>query len=202
MERVMLFAKTYMHRIFLDDMGAAEQLKMARLFRTQEWILPALHLYFTRPLMETLCDDMAAMTPAVCLILSKAHTALMQARIDIASYPPPLQLSPDDPTRETGPCHSHPTCKRLWHDVWMQHISRRVLQPTGIKGNANEALSIGGIPAAVKMLENLYRSNAHKKMNFECHQKAVQQLESNGFIDRIILDQVVSAVAIVYDVVD
>jgi hypothetical protein len=83
----------------------------------------------------------------------------------------------------------------------MQYISRRVLQPTGIKGDANEALSIAGIPAAVKQLDALYRSDP-QKMNFECHQKAVQQLESNGFIDRIIIAQVVSAVAIVYDVVD
>jgi hypothetical protein len=84
----------------------------------------------------------------------------------------------------------------------MQYISCRILQPTGIKGDANEALSIADIPAAVKRLDTLYRSDPQKKMNFECHHKAVQQLESNGFIDCIIIAQVVSAVAIVYDVFD
>jgi hypothetical protein len=52
MERVMLFAKTYMHRIFLDDMGAAEQLKMARLFRTHEWIFPLYTCTFRDPLWK------------------------------------------------------------------------------------------------------------------------------------------------------
>ncbi|OCH85755.1 hypothetical protein OBBRIDRAFT_784424 [Obba rivulosa] len=108
-----------------NQIPAALQLKLARMYNIEDWIRPALARLVRTPLKNLTFEDRGFLGPEAVFFIARVREGLENLRKTIAVVAPEIEnkRSPDCSTSQ------HQVCMRVWSDAWFRKITRKLIHP-------------------------------------------------------------------------